>query len=260
MEQVWDTSKRKISLNVSIKCDNKCRFRVQALDNHVNSKYADRTIEVEGFRTIYLSLPVSPEKMRIIVTPLDNAKNFVVDIKEKTLKTYEIHMDAETSQFVKFAQTFSAQCGYEKASPQGRWFKTNDGKFKIQYYPVITDPRTGKASTTPARIGHNSGKIDVSKYHFDRYNIPMRMCILLHEYSHVYRNPKIDLEIDNEIGADLNALYIYLGLGYSKVDAIYVFANVFLKAQTDGNMQRMRKIMEYIKKFENEEYAKVLTK
>jgi ferritin len=61
------------------------------------------------------------------------------------------------------------------------------------------------------------------------------------------------------VGADLNALYIYLGLGYSKVDAIFVFANVFLKAQSQGNMVRMRKIMDYIKRFENQEFAKILT-
>ena len=85
------------------------------------------------------------------------------------------------------------------------------------------------------------------------------MIILLHEFSHKYRNPKIDLEISNEVGADLNALYIYLGLGYSKVDAIFVFANVFLKAQSQGNLDRMRKIMDYIKRFENQEFAKVLT-
>lgn len=260
MEQILETNKRPISFNVSIKCENKCRFRVMASDQNVNSKYADRTIEVEGFRTIYLSLPVSPDKLKIVVTALDESKNFLVDIKERTLKTYEIRQDAEVRQFVSFAQTFTAICGYEKGSPMGRWFKSPNKKFNIQYYPVIMDAQTGKASTTPARIGHNSGKIDVSKIHFDKYTIPMRMCILLHEFSHVFRNPKIDLEIDNEIGADLNALYIYLGLGYSKVDAIYVFANVFLKAQTEGNMQRMRKIMEYINKFENEEYAKVLTK
>jgi ferritin len=50
-----------------------------------------------------------------------------------------------------------------------------------------------------------------------------------------------------------------LGLGYSKVDAIYVFANVFLKAQTESNMDRMRKIMDYISRFEKEEFAKIDT-
>jgi hypothetical protein len=44
------------------------------------------------------------------------------------------------------------------------------------------------------------------------------------------------------------------------VDAIFVFANVFLKAQTQGNIHRMRKIMDYIQKFENGEIAKPLTK
>ena len=66
------------------------------------------------------------------------------------------------------------------------------------------------------------------------------------------------LDISNEIGADINALYVYLGLGFSKVDAIYVYANVFLKAQSKSNLKRMRKIMEYIKRFENQEFAKKL--
>jgi hypothetical protein len=258
MEQTWETAKRSISLNVSIKCEGKCRFRVIASDFNVNSKYADRTIVVDGFRMIYLSFPTSPEKIKVVVTPLEKTSNYLVDIKEKPLKTYQIHLDSEARKFVNFAQEFTTQSGYSPASPNGRFFKTKDSYFNIRYFPFIT--QDGKVSTTPARIGHNSGIIEVSKLHFDKYTIPMRMIILLHEFSHKYRNPKIDLEISNEFGADLNALYIYLGLGYSKVDAIYVFANVFLKAQSKGNMMRMRKIMDYIKKFENEEFAKVLTK
>jgi len=78
----------------------------------------------------------------------------------------------------------------------------------------------------------------------------MRMMILLHEFSHKWKNPKMNLAISNEIGADINALYIYLGLGFSKIDAIYVYANVFLNAQNEPNRKRMRKIMDYIAKFE----------
>jgi len=257
MEQTWETGKRSLSLDVSIKCKQKCRFRVIASDFKKNTKYADRTIEVDGFREIYLSFPTSPEKIRVIVTPLDKEQDYLVNIKEKTLKTYAINKDAEMMQFVRFAQQFCSQSGYEQASPKGRYFTTPDKKFKISYFPFIVANK--KISTTPARIGHNSGKIEVSKMHFDRYTIPMRMCILLHEFSHVYRNPKMDLKIENEVGADMNALYIYLGLGYSKVDAIYVFANVFLKAQTASNMDRMRKIMDYISRFEKEEFAKIDT-
>ena len=118
------------------------------------------------------------------------------------------------------------------------------------------DYATGNAVNTPARIGHKTGIIEVAKSKFDRYTVPMRVMILLHEFSHKYRNPKIGLPIAHESGADVNGLYLYLGVGFSKVDAICVFANVFLKAQTDSNIQRMRKIQEYIQKFENQEYAK----
>jgi hypothetical protein len=108
---------------------------------------------------------------------------------------------------------------------------------------------------TPARIGHKSGIIEVSKNSFDKYTVAMRMIILLHEFSHKYKNPKIGLEISNETGADINALYIYLGLGFSKIDAICVFAKVFLRAQTESNINRLRRITDYIEKFENLEYA-----
>jgi len=257
MEQRWETNGRAMSLDVSIKCDGVCRFRVVASDFQKNSKYADRTIEVDGYRSIYLSFPTSPREMRIVVTCLDKKVDYIVNIKERTLKTYAINQDAEVRKFVKFAQQFSAQSGYAQASPRGRYFTTPDKYFKIRFFPFIT--QEGRVSTTPARIGHTTGTIEVSKAHFDRYTIAMRMCILLHEFSHVYRNPKMDLKIENEVGADMNALYIYLGLGYSKVDAIFVFANVFLKAQTESNMDRMRKIMDYIKRFENQEFAKIQT-
>ena len=69
---------------------------------------------------------------------------------------------------------------------------------------------------------------------------------------------KLDVKkISDEVGADVNGLYLYLGNGFSKVDAICVFAKVFLKAQTPQNQQRLKKILDYIKKFENQEFAKV---
>ena len=130
--------------------------------------------------------------------------------------------------------------------------------YNIKYYPKIIDFATGNVLNTPARIGHKTGIIEVAQVSMLKYTIPMRMIILLHEFSHKYKNPLMNLPISDEIGADLNALYLYLGCGFSKVDAIFVFANVFLKAQTQSNLERMNKIMEYIKKFENEEYANVI--
>jgi hypothetical protein len=254
------TNGRKMSVDISIECNGNKRFRVFATDsNKPNSMYADRVIDVKGSRKIYFSFPVSPEMIVIGVQNVANSQDtdFNFSIEEKPLKYYDIWMDEETSQFVQMATKFSQLCGYTRPDPKGTLYQSSDGYFNIKFFPIIKDAN-GSPLNTPARVGHNTGIIEVAWAKFAKYTIPMRVCILLHEFSHKYKNPKMNLDISNEIGADINALYIYLGLGFSKIDAICVFANVFLKAQTNENIVRMRKIQEYIQKFENEEYAKVL--
>lgn len=252
-----NSDNRKFCLYITIKCKGKKTFRCAAGDNKPFSKYADRTINVDGERTIYFSFPISPLALRLIVCNVadKNDKDFEVYIEERPLKDYAVWLDDKTVDFLKLGLYFSQVCGFEAADAKGRKFATSNDEFKIRYYPVIRDVQSGRPMSTPARIGHNSGIIDVSKAKFDKMTVAMRVCILLHEYSHKYRNPEMDLPIKDEVGADINGLYIYLGLGFSKVDAIYVYANVFLKAQTPGNIDRMRKIMEYIKRFENQEIA-----
>lgn len=254
----FESNNDKFSLMIIVKTNGAKRFRVWAEDlGKTNSKYADRVIKVDGERKIYFSFPVSPKKMFIGCVNCDNVgdKDFTVTTIKMPLIEYNIWMDGDTKDFLGLAIPFSQVSGFENASPNGRIFTTNDQKFQIKYFDIIRDYASGKTLNTPARIGHQTGRMEIAKAKFDKYTIPMRMAILLHEFSHVYRNPKIDLEISNEVGADINALYIYLGLGFSKIDAICVYAEVFLKAQTKGNVERMRKIMDYIAKFENEDFA-----
>lgn len=256
--QEFNSNNEKFSLVITIKCGGDKRFRVWAEDyGKPNSKYADREIGCNNSRTIYFSFPVSPKRLMLVVVNCDNPsdKDFEVQILQAPLRDYNIWLDADTRDFLTLAVPFSQRCGFEDASPNGRIFTTNDKKFTIKLFDVIRDYATGKVYNTPARIGHQTGNIEVAKAKFDKYTIAMRMAILLHEFSHVFKNPKMDLNVSNEVGADINALYVYLGLGFSKIDAICVYANVFLKAQTKGNVDRMRKIMEYIAKFENGDFA-----
>lgn len=260
--EVIDSAGSKFSLHITIKCDGSKKFRVWAEEEgKPNSKYADREIIVDGERTIYFSFPISPETLFIGVgnvhSPSD--KSFTVTLERKPLTTYEIWLKNDTSKFVALASKFSMICGYSAASPNGRIFSYKDKQFIIKYFDVIRDFKTGKTFNTPARIGHTTGNIEVAKVKFDRYTVAMRMMILLHEYSHVFMNPQIGVKVENEIGADINALYIYLGLGFSKIDALCVYANVFLKAQTASNIDRMRRIQNYIEQFENEKYVRKLT-
>lgn len=256
--QDFDSNNEQFSLVFLIKTKGTKMLRVWAEDfGKRNSKYADRMIKVNGERRIYFSFPVSPKKLAIGCCNTENVndKDFEVTLIKAPLKDYNIWLDNDTKQFLDLAVPFAQVCGFEQANPNGKVYTTNDRKFNIKFFPIIKDYASGRTMNTPARIGHQTGNIEVAKVKFDKYTIPMRMAILLHEFSHVYKNPKTDLEISNETGADINGLYIYLGLGFSKIDAICVYANVFLKAQTKGNVERMRKIMDYIAKFENGDFA-----
>jgi hypothetical protein len=256
----FNTDNKEMCLYITIKCNGRKRFRVFSRDlEKQNSFYADRVIDVDNERVIYFSFPVSPKNIIVGVVNSDNEQDtdYTFTLEEKPLKSYNIWMDEETRDFVQLAINFSQRSGFERPSPKGTVYQTDDGYFNIKYMPVIKDFASGEVLNTPARIGHNTGLIEVAEAKFNQYTIPMRICILLHEFSHKYKNPKMNLNISNEIGADINALYIYLGLGFSKIDAICVFANVFLKAQSDENIVRMRKIQDYIRKFENQEFAQL---
>jgi hypothetical protein len=253
----YDSNNRRFCLSIYVSTPTPKKFRIWAEDlGKRNSKYVDREIEVKDKRQIFLSFPVSPAKLFIGCANVDSPtdKDFKVQMIESALTDYNVWLDQDTTNFLKLAIPFSQVCGFKGANAQGKVFECKDKTFRIKYFDVIRDFRAGIINT-PARIGHTTGTIEVAKAKFDKYTIPMRMMILLHEFCHKYKNPKIGLEISNEVGADINALYIYLGLGFSKIDAICVYANVFLKAQTQGNIHRMRKIMDYINKFENESFA-----
>jgi len=257
--RILETNGNPQTLYITIECNGSKRFRVWAEEYQKrNSKYADREITVDGKRTIFFSLPVTPKQLFVGCKNVANVNDndFTVSILKAPLSEYDIYKDSETREFLDFATEFATTCGYINPSPKGTIFQPKGSQFRIKYFPVIIDYNSGRAINTPARIGHNTGIIEVAKSKFDRYTIPMRIVILLHEFSHKYKNPKIGLPISNEYGADLNALYIYLGSGYSKIDAICVFAKVFLKAQTDDNIKRMRKLQDYIERFENQEFAK----
>jgi hypothetical protein len=258
--KVYTSDQKEFMLYITIKCSGKKRFRVWAEEyGKKNSKYADREIFVEGERVIHFNFPHHPDQLFIgcLNADLPSAKDFEVTLMEAPLKTYNVWIDGQSERFAHFAQQFTAQCGYQAASDAGRPFRTPDREFTIKYFNTIREPRSGQPLNTPASIGHQSGTIYAAKSKLDLYTVAMRMIILLHEYSHKYKNPKIGLEISNEIGADINALYIYLGMGYSKVDAITVFSKVFLKTQTPDNMERIRKINDYIQRFENQEFAQL---
>lgn len=139
--------------------------------------------------------------------------------------------------FVKFAQFFAENAG-DLATGD---YYDDDKQFKFEYLPNIQ-----ANVTTPARIHNGTGIFQISKEHFDRFTVPMRMAILLHEYAHYNMN----VVQQDETEADLNGLKIYLGLGYPLIEAHKSFTRVFKETPTPENKRRYKYIESFIKNYD----------
>ena len=217
-----------------------------------NTIFTNRHCRINSQEGIFVRMPIAPKRAVIEViseSELDGTQDNgykVVDAKVLPLKrklTSFNHANSTIKNFVKFAEQFSTKAGY--ISAKGSIYTSDDGKFRIDYLDDIVDD-AGNTMKTPARISRKEGIIEVSKLKFEKYTIPMRMAILLHEFSHFYLNT----DMANETEADLNGLIIYLGLGYPRIDAYNVFTQVFSTSANDLNANRMKIIDDFIRNFE----------
>lgn len=242
---------------------------VQALDvvNNIPTYYVNRKGNVNGEREFLLKFPQVPSNLTINVFNKKNGNfpnmedtSFTVEQFEAIpLATKPVWLSERDRNFLKFVQFFCENASHLSASKivNGKElpsvYRSDCGEFTFDYYDKIRDKKTGKRLNTPARIGHESGTVEISKEDFLKYTVPMRMVILLHEYSHKWKNPEDGNQIGYETGADINALLIYLSLGYSEIEAHQAFLYVFKGAASDGNHKRYLIIKDFIKKFSNGE-------
>lgn len=258
MQLLIPCNKVPFTLAVKIKTNQPENLVIQVLDNNKSkTAYISRDTFINGEREYFLNLPQSPTAALVQIfnvktkNPLLKDKSFeVLDIRPETLEEKPVWMSQDTKSFVQFAQFFAENASILSA---GRLkpdiYRSNNNKFHIDYYIKLFDRKTQEVLATPARIGHSSGVIEVSKSDFINYTVPMRMIILLHEYAHKYLNPSINKPIGYETGADINALNIYLSLGYPPSEAHYAFLHVFKDSNNEENAKRYRIISDFIDRF-----------
>ncbi len=259
MQLLLPTNKVPFSLVLGIRTQKPEKIKIQVSDNRKpNTFYIARDAMVDGYREFNLNFPQSPPASLVAIfnaavgnMPTNADKTFVIEkLEPAKLEQCPIWMSKSTLSFVKFAQFFCENASILSAGKtMPSIYRSEDAKFHIDYFDKIFDRQTKKILGTPARIGHTSGVIEVSKSDFLNYTVPMRMIILLHEFSHKYLNPKINKPIAYETGADINALHIYLALGYPPSEAHYAFLNVFKDANNEGNAKRYAIINDFIGKF-----------
>ena len=215
-----------------------------------NTFYLKRYSNVKGVKSFFVNMPIAPEVATIIVYNAKKGlseydKSFkVMSIKKLPLQAKPlVKLSKRTKSFVRFAEEFSQEAGYLPASKTGDIFRSNNGKFRIDYFDVIRSKDNGRPLGTPARISQLTGKIEVSAKAFRKYTIPMRMAILMHEYAHFFVN-KVP---SDESEADINGLKIYLTRGYPKISAYNVFLNVFKKSPSMQNKSRYDMLDNFIR-------------
>ena len=81
-----------------------------------------------------------------------------------------------------------------------------------------------------------------------------RVATLSHEYGHFYKNPLIDKQVEDEVGADLNGMAVFVGAGYGLSEYVNAFKKVFRGAQSDLNSRRYRVMNSFAHKINNGEY------
>jgi hypothetical protein len=217
-----------------------------------NTYFMERTKTINGTEDLYVRMPLAPNSCLMSIYNEKNGnlkKNEdpsfeVLSIKKEELEITlpKTKMDTQlVRNFVAFAQKFSFSAGWVAAN---RDYVSSVGNFKIEYLPYIVSSR-GERMATPARVSTKNGRIQVSQEAFKPFTIPMRMAILLHEFSHYYVNS----DIANETEADLNGLTIYLGLGYPIKEAYTAFGETFIGYPSEQNKQRYDIINKFIRDY-----------
>ena len=268
MKKGFPSNNKAFTLGLDIHSTRPMKIAIEAHDKLKPATYYYKTKgDINGNRRWNLVFPQSPNQMIVNVYDAkfksyqdyqrfadQSIRDSFSIVREEVLplKTTPIWLSPEDLSFIKFAKRFSDNASiYSATNPDltPSIYRSDDGKYTIDYYNKILDRKTKQPVNTPARIGHQTGVIEVSKKDFLKYTVPMRMIILLHEYSHKWKNPASGVRIDNESGADINALYIYLSLGYSPIEAHQAFLYVFDGANNAQNKKRYLILNKFIDDF-----------
>lgn len=188
-----------------------------------NTLYFRSRFQITGVEEIILNCPQSPRMLKILVWSEND-----IPFQLSSLKLLALDAQKTDDPVVKWIEYFSRIVG--RLRPGN--YVGNKVPFVIQLKRNIYAD-DGSVHPTPARIHTDLPLIQVSKDKFDQMTIPERVIILLHEVSHNF----INMDQDDEIESDHNALAIYNQLGYPKIEAVNAFGNIM--SDTDNNYQRM---------------------
>lgn len=264
MNILFKTKQKSLTIMIEVATNGPQKIQIVVKDiNKPNTDYTNRYATISGTQKFFVRMPMSPYESLISVYNKANGNlkkgqdnSFkVVKIDARPLERKMDCVDwsnPKIRDFANFAQQFSDNAGILSAGkfPNGSTYISDEGNFRIDYFDDIRSKR-GMVIQTPARISQSKGIIQVSKAHFKKFTVPMRMAILLHEFSHFYLNENME----DETEADLNGLLIYLALGYPRIEAYQSFLTTFKDTPTPQNKERFDILNQFITNFERNKFC-----
>jgi hypothetical protein len=265
MRYIIQTLYKSCTLRIDVVAKKQCQINVEVCDTKMANTYfmrRSRDFVPEEKQSFYVQMPLTGKAIFASIFEGDNrdSKPVSFEIKKVVLlpPTRQLDVvnwfDKNIRYFVPFAERFCFNAGVLPSytdrnytnKPKGiRGMFFTGPVFEIKYSTTIFDEGSGEP-LTPARVAIDDRIIEVSKAKFVNMTVPMRLCILLHEFSHLW----INKEMTNEEEADLNGLKIYLSKGYSPIEAHETFLSTFYSSQTEKNFARYEKINNYIDEYE----------
>ena len=264
MNLLFKAKQKALTLMIEVATAKPEKIQVVVKDiNKPDTKYTDRYSTIDGVQQFYVRMPISPYEALVSVYNVANGNlkqgedpSFkVVKVDARPLQRKMDCVDwsnPKIRDFVGFAQQFSNNAGILSAGkyPNGSTYISDEGNFRIDYFDDIRTKR-GMIIQTPARISQTKGIIQVSKESFKNFTVPMRIAILLHEFSHFYLNKNME----DETEADLNGLLIYLALGFPRIEAYQSFLTTFKDTPTPENKERYEILHQFITNFERNKFC-----
>ena len=183
----YKTNGRALSIDLYIKANNKELVLIAFDWDKDNVKYLDRVMLVKANDpTPYtLKLPTSPKHFGIYIFDrynhnIDDFKIELIEIND--LKTEPLVINKLTKEFIDFASVFSHKMFNLK--PDSYYSKNKT--FNIRLFDEIKD--NGTEINTPFRIHVRDNYIEASKNRTKNSTVARNMFLLLHEFSHNYKN------------------------------------------------------------------------
>lgn len=253
------TGNQSCTIEVTISAKKSCVVYLNAYDSKIENTFLTKrfsTLYTGEKKTLFVQMPLCGEWTIIELfeeVSLGQGNFECTNIKKSGLATLPSLISTftpEMRRFIPLAQRFAFNAS-DLVCYTDKNYTDSRGEFKLKYSTIIQEE--GKEQLTPARINKVTRVIEVSKAKFMAMTVPMRFCILCHEFSHLFVNE----DMYNELEADLNGLIMYLPLGFPRFEAKETFISAFEGAGGSAQQlfqSRYQYIDDFIDRFDQLNY------